>query len=1398
MFSLKKAHDIEDMVRIIKEHQKLKNALLTKIAAENKDLKILYKHFPMDNYYQIVPLLQEIAKEDLEKSEIEQKNNHRRQSFYFWEETRVRDKESRYEKREIKDLLEDFRNIVPKRKTAIPRFLVIGPPGSGKSTLMQYMARRIARGEIKMGNSKVLPIHISLAKWQRWSDGKNYGLVQYLTTLFSSLSIRPDEIQWQKWLEKGEVLLLLDGLDELSDNVPDFFENAVRKNFQDFPQCPAVLTCRTVVYEQYQTLDIPAFVLAGFEEEQQKKYIKNFPAEKDSQYNPSLLSEQIQDSQMQYLSSNPFILSMICYVVDDPKEKIALPSTRSLFYQKAMDKLLQRTRIAVDCPKLLVKQDVLAKIALDLFLQDQRESFSQAELLCTFRKAIEKSGYSLDKGEALLDDFIKNSGIIQKEPNRDSYFFLHLTFQEFLAANALANIVNDREGEKWESKIKAGNKAYTIRMIADKKAWDPDWQEVMLLFAGQLEDPMPFLEMLYNPKPTRTNPKGDDMFRHRLCLSALCLAEISPEKREAKDLVIDITTEAFGFWWKYEKISSVNNLPHEEQVLQSLARRNSPVWIHKMPHLGIQLTGEIRLLEWLCIAIILECTDSVGNSALNVLKKMREKAATELVLEVLLSLLYDQDLGVRNLVVSILGKMGGKATTESVLKTLLCFLHDQYSDVRYYALKVLLEIGEKAVTKAVLEALPSLLRDQNDDIRGHAVDLLGKMGEKAATEAVLEILLSLLHDQDAAVCYRVVDLLGKMGKKAATEFIFRSLFFSMYRTSNNFGESFALFSIIESASEPAIKHLLSLLHDQDSGVRRQAAEILGPYGFIITNEEKTLVKIIHALIFLLRDNDSVVRVAAVHALNHIANEIVSKKEYQEQIIHSLLPLLRDENSDIRIAVVQIYQYVTSEQAIQFLLPLLRDENSNVRNSAVKALCWKIDITTSGQTIQFLLPLLRDENSNVRNSAVDLLGGIKHIPYNLIFPSWVISSLLSLFCERNAVVIKNAIRALKNLWNNINIADQFREQVIQSLLSLLKKDFHRDRDYRSTVTILKEAASALAFFEKNTASEQVIEYLFGLTGYYNLYVRINATLALLKIEENILRTEALSRFFCYGNCNSWCEENVLSCTRRHAFRDLFDSDEDRDLNYGTAQHNAIILFFRYGKDIFLYLLSHKCPIVRKKTVQALEQVCLNFLKEKATEDIFLQALLTLLHDEDFNVRFDAMRLLGKMRNEVALKAALKDFLPLLQHKIPYIRRQAAKILGNMEANEDIIYALLSLLNNDDDEIYIIAVEALTEIKETSSDRFYQTFLSSLYKNMNVERVHYALNVSEIGEKAARKAVLRILLPFLQEQDDKELSKVLEILHHLNRFGVRLWYSRKKWNFHKKLTFSWVKDLANLPN
>ena len=116
---------------------------------------------------------------------------------------------------------------------------------------------------------------------------------------------------------------------------------------------------------------------------------------------------------------------------------------------------------------------------------------------------------------------------------------------------------------------------WAIAGFIDKKTWLPEWQEVIVLLAGQLRGPRPLLKMLSNPRRTRTNPRGDDYFRHRLALAALCLPEIPSDIRTRESEIVDrITTATFSRWWEWEINGIAAAVPHLTHALPALGQVN--------------------------------------------------------------------------------------------------------------------------------------------------------------------------------------------------------------------------------------------------------------------------------------------------------------------------------------------------------------------------------------------------------------------------------------------------------------------------------------------------------------------------------------------------------------------------------------------------------------------------------------------------------------------------------------------------------------------------------------------------------------------------------------------------------------------------------------------------------
>lgn len=512
-------------------------------ACQHLDL-LGWKWVPLETHYQVLPL-REVKRERLPREERREWGDGglRGVDLVRWEEE-VREERVIYEPVGLEEVFRDFRSAAREARSAVPRFVVLGPPGSGKTTLEQYLAWRAAKGDLGMGGfppggggvrggKQLLPARVRLREWEecavRAVDPKK-SLPEYLAERYQDLAPAPTAEQWRGWLRRGEVLLLLDGLDEIQGN--SSFIAVLQTALTLFKDCPTVLTCRTVSFEQHRVVcpDFPVFTLAGLEDAQRDAYIRAFPAEHSDRYDPAVLIEQLNRTlPMRPLAANPLLLSILCFVVDDPGG-VTLPATRGELYDQAVVKLLNRTRVDAAQAPLARKRRILERAALTLFagMGNQRQlTFGEGSVLDALTIAAQQEGYRTDSAhvaDVLLRDLTQNSGLLRGSPER-GYFFLHPTFQEFLAAGALAGIIRARG---WEAEIEIGGRKWRVEELIDKKAWDPRWQEVIVLLAGQLSSSPPPLHTLLS---LLSDASKDDLFRHRLAVVVLCLPEIPHASR---------------------------------------------------------------------------------------------------------------------------------------------------------------------------------------------------------------------------------------------------------------------------------------------------------------------------------------------------------------------------------------------------------------------------------------------------------------------------------------------------------------------------------------------------------------------------------------------------------------------------------------------------------------------------------------------------------------------------------------------------------------------------------------------------------------------------------------------------------------------------------------------------
>jgi HEAT repeat protein len=434
--------------------------------------------------------------------------------------------------------------------------------------------------------------------------------------------------------------------------------------------------------------------------------------------------------------------------------------------------------------------------------------------------------------------------------------FPHRTFGEYLAACALADrlesgaglgrmkaegVPKDEGGRMKDEEDRIHPSSFRLHpsetwTYIDRKAWDPDWETVLLFLAGRLRDPLPLLERLRGARSAERgaggaerpgigtpcapakrapgakrpapNPPGDDLFHHRLALAGQCLPEIAPEIRRTQATAIDgITSEAFHAWW---------DLRLENPEAAALNRIS-----HALPALG-QAGGRVHglpLSEWLCRRLR-DADPKVSEAAAEGVAAVGRGGAAPAVLHCLAELLArgaerlaserqsvrasEREVGSHAPTLppgwkaALQAVMGmGSAAAEPVILERLADLARDEERWREAALAIRC-MGSAAATPELLLQLTFLLGDEEAGVRQAAARTLAGLGSAGAKPAILDLLPQLLRDRHLTVRQAAMEAVIGLGQAAKT------------------GE--------------ILVALAELLSHEDAALRQAAAEALGSFG----------------------------------------------------------------------------------------------------------------------------------------------------------------------------------------------------------------------------------------------------------------------------------------------------------------------------------------------------------------------------------------------------------------------------------------------------------------------------------------------------------------------------------------------------------------------------------------
>lgn len=369
-----------------------------------------------------------------------------------------------------------------------PRVVVKGDPGSGKSTLVRYIAWALTKGRTDVIGESLFGRVPILIRAIDFGEALEQHRVQSLDEYLTLEAGRFAPVIKQSLLS-GNSLVLLDGLDEVGKPA---LRTRVKERTDDFIADPVfatnyiLITTRIVGYERTGlTGRFQHFTITDLDKDQIRKFIRNWYAAIERE-TPGSINAESESSQLdsainanesiRKMARNPLLLTIIALIKWQGR---TLPEQRVLLYDAAAQTLIKSwplTQRRVEFDELFIRE-WLAPIALHI-LSDRTGDLIDEFSLTTELSEIMQQLRSMTEIQArsdtreLLDSICEHSGfLLPRDTDKNGnnlYGFLHQTFAEYLAAYYLVG--------RWEDD----------HLDLAKYAHDPYWREVFLLMAGHL------------------------------------------------------------------------------------------------------------------------------------------------------------------------------------------------------------------------------------------------------------------------------------------------------------------------------------------------------------------------------------------------------------------------------------------------------------------------------------------------------------------------------------------------------------------------------------------------------------------------------------------------------------------------------------------------------------------------------------------------------------------------------------------------------------------------------------------------------------------------------------------------------------------------------------------------
>jgi hypothetical protein len=444
-------------------------------------------------------------------------------------------------------LFQQRRGKVAQLISEVGRFILVGRPGAGKTTSLRIVEWQLA-ADLHEGTQPLAPILVEL---KRCRPSAGEGVLQLAAKLAGTRDIRPV-------LADGEVVLLLDGVNEVAESEFDAAQIEIDEILCTYPDLPVVITSRPGWHRNQAGL--PVFALDPLDDARIEEFLhKNMRPD----IVPRFLDDLRAFPKLWTLARNPLTLAMLTRVGEETGGMV--PENRAVVLRLFFEWMADREARKASQLDRNVKCILLARLAWEMRTAGVM-TFSTERALRILAAARTELALSVS-GDDFLDE-VADNGFIQHA--NDEVAFDHELFLEYFAATELA-----RQAEKDPE-------------LAARLSEEPRWREPVLLAYGLAA---PNSAIRAQISTGRASVAADALMEQRDTTSeeqaamAQAICRRTDDKTGSADILLGLITLENGeslFQWLSEDLDRVALIPRLDTSsldLMTLIRATLNTWV---------------------------------------------------------------------------------------------------------------------------------------------------------------------------------------------------------------------------------------------------------------------------------------------------------------------------------------------------------------------------------------------------------------------------------------------------------------------------------------------------------------------------------------------------------------------------------------------------------------------------------------------------------------------------------------------------------------------------------------------------------------------------------------------------------------------------------------------------